>query len=345
MLASVLLTTLKKIKYFAWEDGPSHIYKNVQIKCNENYIEFFCCDGRSGIWQRIKQDKNVITGECCIDIFHLLKIFDKIDKNTEIDIKITDNLMKIYNKKISLPLSIKPVDQVMIVSRGKDYTDLNSTFLDELKSVLPGSIDKDDNPIIYNGRQLFYANPRALIYTPTNKFSHDLCIEQKFIEKIFLDLFKEINITDGLTYLRNDDCEIFLPTFSGKMLKIDPLVNRVNSDYNISCKVNVKELAEAYNLIHGLSECDTTLDPKMILHLNSDNFELEFYDCKIKIFDYIYNHDNEYNFAIPLNHIRIIIRSSFTKMNEYIYLKFAKNVDFFACANDNLLFVGGLFRI
>lgn len=343
MLVDILSRIVKKLQHFAWEDGPSHLYKDVRISGDSEYINLFCCDGHSGIWQRLKQDESPLLGDFCIDVFFLNRIFESMDKTISVDLKFKDNIFYISNNKINLKLSTMASDQIPIVSKGKDFESLNNEFLHELRSVIPGV--NDDSPIIYNGNQLFYANPRSLIYIPTNKFEHDLSIEQKFATKIFVDHFTLVSRNEGLTYFKNDDCEIFIPSFNGKILKIDPIVNRVTNEYKINCKVNVKEVTDICNVVHKIFDFGKDLDPRIILRLNREEFSFNFYDNSFKILDYVFDHDASIAYAIPLNHLKMITKLSFTQGMDYITFKFASTNDFFACANNNLLFVGGLYRV
>jgi len=343
MLADSFCQAIKKIKNFSWEDGPSSIYSSALIKCDDDYIHFFCCDGRSAIWHRIPQSDKKLVGEWCIDVFKFFKVFDRIDKTYEVDIWLEKGILHVKNKRIDLKFGTFPIDQRMLIKRGSNYEPFNSVFLDELQSVSPGM--EDDNPIVFNGRQLFYANPRSLLYIPTTKFNGNLCLEQKFVQRLLLDKYNESVVIEGLVYFKNIDTEIALPMFSGKMLKIDPIVNLVNSDYTITCKINARELNHIYDLANTLFGNDTSQDPRITFELNEDHLEFDFYGNKFQILNYLYSDKHEHRVTIPLNHLKLITRPSFIGSSDFIHFELTETMNMFVCSNKKLLFIGGLYRV
>lgn len=347
MLVEPFAKAVKKLANFAWEDGPSHIYSNVRFQGDEHYINMFCSNGSCGMWQRIKQGDKPVIGECCVDVFWLNKIFGEMDQSSEVDITFPGTDIRIKNKRLDLKHGTMNIDQSVTIPKGKDFTTLNPEFIQELKSVIPTSLAgnaQDENPIVFNGKQLFYANPRSLIYIATDKFTGDLCFEQKYVNKLFLDDFTLVSRLEGLTYFQNDDCEIFLPYFNGKMLKIDPIVNKIKNDYNIECRVAVKELLDISNMVYKLLESGKDFDNKIRFKVNKNQFEFDFYGNTFQVFDYTLDSELQFEINVPLNHLKMITRKSFTSDSKYIKLRFSTSTEIFASSNNDLLFAGGLYR-
>lgn len=346
MYAEILSKYLKKVKAFAWDNGPSPLYSNVLIKSLDNKkLLLACTDANVGIQQIITQigDKP-IQGECCVNVFDLSKIIDAIDKNSDLDIYLKDNKLIISDKKFKTTLKTMSSDQIFNIPKYNEWFDLDKNFVKELQSVLPPTDDLDA-PIIYDTKKLFLGNPKSLYYLLTSKCQHSFSIDQKSIRKIFIDTFEQMCIVDGRLNLKNEHCRIFVPTFNGKPLALDPIIKQIETDYVNECKINVKELNYIYGILKEISEIEKHYDPKILVNINKNEFVINFYDSIFKINDFSFKSDIDITINIPITHIKHIIKNTFVNGSDIVSICLANNSRMFVCKSKNLFFVGGLYKV
>ena len=346
MRAEVLSKYLKKAKQFAWEKGPGSIYSNVAMLGNNDTLTLSCSDGNAGIKQSIDQPTNgehKLIIECCVNIFKLSKVIDTIDGKTDLKFEQQKSKLRIKSKSIDTSFETFSISDSINVFECKEWNVLNKDFINELNSVMP-AMDELDAPIVYRNGILFLQNPKALYYTLTDKCDKDFSIDQKYIRKLQCDNFENIFITDSNVHLKNDKCRIYVPTFNGNTINLKPLIKNVN-EYDIKCKVNIKEIKYLYGIIKELAEVYETYDKKIRISLNEDRFKINFYDSEFLVNDYIYTKHNIFNFSIPISHIKAIIKDTFTRKEEYAHIKLAsENYRGFVIENNGVTFVGGLWR-
>ena len=344
MYAEILSRFLKKVKIFAWENGPSPLYSNVLIKNLGKEILLACTDSNNGIQQLVSQLGKPIECDCCVNVFDFSKIIDKIDRTADLNITLKNNRLHITDKNIKTSLATMNEDQIFNIPKYTDWWTIDKEFLNELNYVVPPN-DELEAPIIYDTKKLFLGNPKALYYIYTDKCSRSFSIDQKYVKKLFVDNFSSMYITEGRLNLKNDTCRIFVPTFNGKQLMLDPLLKIIESEYVYECKVEVKELEYIYGIVKELSEIEKTYDPKVILDISKDVFNINFYESNFLIKGYLYKQDNNIRLNIPISHLAAIIKKTFVNGSNVISIKLAENSRHFIAKSNNLVFVGGLYRI
>ena len=345
MYAEVLSKYLKKVKLFAWENGPSPLYSNVLIKSLGKDILLACTDSNHGIQQIVPQLGKPVECECCVNVFDLSRIIDQIDRATDLSITLKNNRLHITDKDtIKTGLPTMNADQVFNIPKYTDWWEIDKEFLNELNYVLPAN-DELDAPIIYDTKKLFLGNPKGLYYIYTDKCSRSFSIDQKYVKKLFVDNFTSMYITEGRLNLKNETCRIFVPTFNGKPLVLDPLLKIIENEYIYECKLNIKEMSYIYGIVKELSEIEKTYDPKVILDISKDIFNIQFYESNFQIKDFKYKGENNVRLNIPITHLKAITKKTFINGMDIISIKLAENSRHFIAKSNNLVFVGGLYRI
>lgn len=341
MIVSDLSYHVKNATMFGWQKGPSDLYKNLYLNGSALSITLSMSDGNCGYRNVIPQSGIPIIGECCVDVFKFSDILSKLDQDSDIKVIIKENSIIISNYKDKIPIKSQPVDQCLNQLRiDKDkFAPIPDNFIGKIKSVLP-PLD-DEIPIVYNGEYIFYGNPKTLFYTPDSTSIESFGIDQKYVNRLYIEPFDRIYKSDGRIHFSNNNCQIYIPLYNGKELKIAPVVKMINDNYNSSCKVNIKELIHCYNLIRELSDGNDT--DKVLLNISSDVMNFEYGDSSFKMNDYKYNYSKNVVLPIPIKHLKVITKPSF-KNNEYIEIKLADNMSMFVVQNEELMFVGGLYR-
>ena len=220
MHANILAKYLKKVKQFAWEKGPSPLYSNVLIKGLGKNLLLACTDASMGIQQIIAQTGALVECECCVNVFEFANIIDKLDSSLDLQISLKGRRLHIVTDNFQFSLKAMDADQIFNIPVCNEWLSLDKQFLTELGCVLPPN-DELDAPIIYDCKKIFLGNPKALYYMYTDKCPTMFSADQKYVKKISVDAFTKMCITDNSRLnLKNEMCQIFIPTFNGNSSNI-----------------------------------------------------------------------------------------------------------------------------
>lgn len=350
MRADVLTKYLKKIRLFADEKGVSYIYSSVAIQGNEHELKLTCSDGNCGIVQTIPQPaekSEKIMLDCLVDVFSLSKIIERIEPTADVILKRTPGgtLNLVSGKSVKIKINEYDFGNRLNVFNCDHWTKLDHDFLVEMKSVSPVT-DEFEAPIVYKDGILFLQNAKALFYKKTDKFNKDFTLDPKYLRKLLVDDFKEINVNVEQVHLRNESCRIYVPTFNGRIFDIKPLLNRLQN-YTIKCKVASEDLKNISSILKELSDQNKSYDQRIQIKISKEEFKIIFYDSEFNITNYVYNHDFNFDFMIPLIHLRASIKETFaTRDAQYIFFKLtSEEYNTFICENvAGVSFIGGLWR-
>lgn len=350
MKVEILSKYFKKAKLFGNEKAASYIYMLAHIYGDEHELTIKCSDGNSAIIQTLKQpnEKNEkIIVDCVVNVFELSKIIDKLDQKSDAIIKKTPGGSLVLSVGKSIKIKLKEYDNGSFINIAdcKNWDKLDHNFLVEMKAVSPVT-DEFDSPVVYKDNILFLQNVKALFYKSTDKFNKNFSIDPKYLRKLLIDEFKEINVDNGQVNLRNESCRIYIPSFSGNTLDLRPLIKKT-ANYNIKCKVSSEDLKSIYTIIKELAEINPLLDQRVQIQISKDEFKIIFYDSEFIINNYIYDNDTTFDFYLALIHFRSIIKETFaTRDAQYIILKLTSdNYNTFICENvAGVIFLGGLWR-
>lgn len=343
MKAEILSKYLAKVKRFAWENGPSAIYSNVLLEGDDKYLSLTCSDGNAGIQQAIRQEDSKILCKCCVNVFKLSSVLDTFLKDSDVSIKLSQGRLLISDIHTNLYLPSSDADQIINIPKCETWHTLSRDMLSVISSVMPAT-DDSDCPIIYNKKQIYHANPKAVYYREYEECPVTFSVDNKYIKKIFIDDFENIYKNEGQLHLRNKTCKIFIPLFSGNQLVLDPLIKMVRESYTINCKIKTQEVVYLNKIIKQMAELNERED--VILSISKKQITCNVIDSSYTITNHLYEHNNDIKLRIPIARLNSIAKPSFTKNNEYIDLKFTHgNNTIFVAQSDELLFIGGVYRV
>jgi hypothetical protein len=348
MIAEILAKYLKKVKDFANEKSSFEICKNVKIQANDKEIILYCCDGESGIKQRIKNNHGTpLIGEFCVNVFNFYKIVSNLPKQADVLMKLnTDNwTLNLKTDAFKFKLNVLPPDKIFELKEHDNWNDTNGNFFDRLKSVVPLCLH-ENYPIVYNGEYIYYVSPHAIIYVPLESKIPPFKTNTKIAVKIFTDLFDRADANENQIFFANEHCEIFIPQLVANAPKIEQIADKVKEFHKIVVDVNTSELFSAFNVIeslhdlneYGLRNIDMIFEKNTLL-LKYDA-ESEFLLADIK-----YTHPEKTVIKIPFDHLKVITAPEFIREANYVKILLAENTTMFVSQKGpQLTFVGGLSR-
>lgn len=345
MIAEILAKYVRKVREFAKENSSYDLAKNMKFQGSANELILYCCDGESGIRQRVKIHGTPIIGEFCVNAFNFSKILHNLHPQADIIIKINkDNYyLDITGPAFKFKLPAYSPDKIIELSPHKNWIPIKQSFFDKLKSVIPLCLH-EEYPIVYNGNYISYVSPHAIIFIP-QKIENLLPFKTntKISNKIFVDYFENIDVTENQIFLSNENCEIFIPQISQNSPQIENIVKAVKEFHTITTDVNTTELSSAYNVIESLAEINELGVRGVDLIFEKNTLMLKYLDSEFLIADVKYAHPNTTHIKVPFDHLKVITAPSFVKEAHYVKILLAEqNKMFVTQKGPDLTLVGGL---
>ena len=344
MIAEVLAKYLRKVKDFANEKSSFEICKNVKIQANEKEIIMWCCDGDSGIKQKIANIHGTpLVGEFCVNVFDFHKIISNLPKNADVLFKLnTDNYrLDVKTESFKFKLQGHSPDKIFALDEHLNWNETDQVFFDRLKSVVPLCLH-ENYPIVYDGEHIFYASPHAVIYVPLKTGMPSFKTNIKIASKIFTDLFDRADANENQIFFANENCEIYIPQLEAKSPSIKPIVEKVKDLHTIIADVNTSELFAAFNIIKSLHNLDPYGIRAIEMIFEKNTLLLKYnQDSEFAIADVKFTNPAPIQITIPFDHINVITAPEFIKEANYLKILLAENNTMFVSQKGpHLTFVG-----
>lgn len=342
MIAGILVKYLRNVKEFSKENASYQIIRNVKFTGTKNQLILSCCDGDSGIVQKLNQHGTPIIGSFCVNVFNLYRNLSKLDENDDLEFIINPKnyiiTIKTTTAKFNIP-GCAP-DQIFELPEHTVFLKVDSDFFDKIVDILKLNLD-DTYPIIYNGNYIYYVSPHTILYTFQPSDILPFKINSKVAPKLLIDQFTEIDITDNQIYLHNENCTIFIPQIHTNTPILDPIIN-ASKDYVIKADVNIVELKTANDVIESLQPYNEQGIRSVDLHFYKNTLTLNYLDSEFIIRDVTYQHPSNISIKIPYDHIKIITNQYFAGSAAYLRILLSENNKMFLCQRGGYFFVGGL---
>lgn len=345
MIAGILIKYIRKVKTFSKENTAYNIIHNVKFIGNKDELTLSCCDGNIGITQKLKQHGIPIIGEFCVNVFKLYDTLSRLPEQADIAITVNKKNYKLDIKTPTAKFQIPgyPPDQLFELSEHTTFKEINHDFFNKLDSIVKMNLD-DSYPIVYNGEYIYYASPHLIIYVPETINIIPFKTNTKIAQKIFIDTFTEIDVTENQIHLRNENCRIFIPQINTKAPILDPII-KAAYEYNIIADVNVSELKSATGVIETLQSYDEFGIRSVQVNFEKNTLILNYQESEFLICDAKYIHPTKTTIRVPYDHLKLITGTAFVKDANYIKILLAENNKMFVAKRSSLFFVGGLSKI
>lgn len=342
MEAGVLSRYLKKVKQFAKENSQYAPATVVRIVGTEKQLTLFCTDGSCGIEQHVPIVGIPIIGTCCVNVFQLSKVIDRIEGYTDLTIEIGSKLV-IKSEHFKIPLALESNDNWFELPKPEEWVEVSKTFFDELAITIPDlEVEDKDYPIVRTKDQVYWANPRRLIIIDSEVESPEFLLDKVYAKKIFIDSFKQIGLNEKNVFFKNENCQIFVGQFSvSKKLNLAGPLRIMNEQHIHKCRVQIEEFVRVYDIVKSLADIDQNLQRRIEFVLRNNYAKVIFYDSEFELSNVMYDGPNV-KLLVPLVNLQIITRPSFIKDNGIFTFKIAEENRMFVTQKENVFFVGGL---
>lgn len=349
MIVKDLLSLLKKAKAFAKENSAIDWTKNVQILGSDTYLSLYCCDGESAIWieepigEGIEQS---ITGMFCINIFNLFKIIKTLPEMAEVKIKARRDSIVISSQSAKMTMNTVPPENILMLKRQSEWKEIDKSFFEIFRLVSSTALD-EQRPIAFDGKKIHHSSATSIVYA----FAESNClpsfkVSPKTSEKMYVDQFDKIAISDRTICLKNETCEVCVVQSGIPAIMIDPLIDSANRDYPNKVAVEQQDLKHAYDTIVQLREIGKLDDKVLELSINSDGLVLGFRGSEFKVKCKSGNENVSTNFRLSIDHIKALVLGRNSKEDDELSFMFASKVEtmFVASRGTGIFYIGGLSR-